>query len=116
VKKVNSAAQRIYFITNKAVLRKSSNKTLNTIAEVLKADVNLKLSIAGHTDSKGSKGVNNVLSAKRAEAVKKYLVKRGVSEDRLKAEGYGSTRPVADNATAAGRAKNRRVEMKVSNQ
>lgn len=113
VKKVNTAAQRIYFVTNKAVLRKSSNKTLNTIAEVLKADPNLKLSIAGHTDNKGSKGVNNVLSTKRAEAVKKYLVKIGVSEDRLKAEGYGSSRPVADNATAAGRAKNRRVEMRL---
>ena len=113
VTKVNSAARRIYFVTNKAVLQKASFKTLDMVADLLKADPNLKLNIAGHTDNVGSDAVNNVLSVKRAQAVRDYLVRKGIGESRLIAEGFGSTRPVTSNKTATGRAKNRRVEMRL---
>ena len=71
----------------------------------MKADQTLRLDIDGHTDNVGSDENNQILSEKRANSVKEYLVKRGVSEDRLKATGYGEEKPVEDNATAAGRAK-----------
>ena len=68
----------------------------------------------GHTDNVGAKGYNQKLSENRAGAVKAYLVKKGVDASKLTSAGYGDTQPVADNKTAAGRQKNRRVEMKLS--
>jgi outer membrane protein OmpA-like peptidoglycan-associated protein len=73
------------------------------------------IDVDGHTDSQGTEEKNQTLSENRAAAVKTYLVSKGISEDRLKSTGYGSTKPVADNKTAAGRAKNRRTELGVRN-
>jgi outer membrane protein OmpA-like peptidoglycan-associated protein len=74
----------------------------------------IKLSIAGHTDNTGKPEKNQELSIARAEAVKSYLTGKGVNESRLTATGYGQDQPIADNTTTSGKAKNRRVEFKVS--
>ncbi len=81
----------------------------------MKADNSLMLDIDGHTDSQGSDELNQTLSENRAGSVRDYLVSQGVEESRMKVTGYGETKPVADNTTAAGRAKNRRTEMTVRN-
>jgi len=74
-----------------------------------------KVQIDGHTDSQGKDEYNQALSDSRAASVKAYLASKGIAESRLSSAGYGETKPVADNNTAAGRAKNRRVEMTLSN-
>jgi outer membrane protein OmpA-like peptidoglycan-associated protein len=101
----------IYFDSNSATLKPESEKTLNEILAVLQAQSALKLLIAGHTDSTNTDAYNLKLSQQRAEAVVAWLVKRGVVASRLTAKGFGKSQPVADNATAAGRALNRRVEL-----
>ena len=72
-----------------------------------------KIKIAGHTDSQGKAQSNLILSKKRAEAVRDFLVQRGVATDRIIVQYYGEEKPVADNNTAEGRQKNRRVEMEI---
>ena len=114
VKKINYAAQNIYFATGKATLLSKSFKGLSEVAKILKEDAELKLAIDGHTDNVGTDNLNQKLSESRAAAVKAYLVKQGVDAGRLVSAGYGETQPVADNKTAAGRQKNRRVELKLS--
>jgi outer membrane protein OmpA-like peptidoglycan-associated protein len=88
--------------------------TLDRIAALLEAHPDLGIRIEGHTDSLGDTATNLALSQQRAEAVKQALIERGVEPDRLTAEGLGPERPIADNATSAGRAQNRRVEVYVS--
>ena len=75
---------------------------------------NLNVSIEGHTDSQGNDARNLELSSSRAQAVQTYLMGKGISASRLRAVGYGETTPVATNDTSAGRAQNRRVELKGS--
>jgi OmpA-OmpF porin, OOP family len=112
-KKIDKAATNIYFASGKAVLLASSNKSLDEVARILQADAGLKIDINGHTDNTGNADKNRVLSEARAKAVYEYLIKKGVAADKLKPVGFGQDQPVADNKTAAGRAKNRRVEMKL---
>ena len=89
-----------------------SETVLNQIAKVLQENPKLELIIEGHTDNVGGAQFNLELSRKRAEAVKRWLVdKAGISEVRLTTVGYGLSRPIADNSTEEGRAKNRRVEL-----
>ncbi|MFC0772790.1 OmpA family protein [Terrimonas alba] len=114
VKKVNYAAQNIYFATGKSTLLSKSFKGLNEVAQIMKENTDLKLAIDGHTDDVGNDAFNQKLSENRAAAVKAYLVKKGVDESRLESVGHGETEPVADNKTAAGRQKNRRVELKLN--
>ena len=109
--KVVSAARRIHFVTGQATIQKSAYQQLNAIVKILKSDPNLRLSIDGHTDNVGSDAFNDVLSVRRAQAVKTYLMSKGIAEYRLSAQGFGSSMPIDDNRTMAGRAKNRRVEM-----
>lgn len=101
----------ILFDTGKADIKPESAPVLDEIAKLLKSDPSLKLLVEGHTDNVGQKAANLELSRKRAAAVKTALVSRGIDATRLTTEGYGDTRPVADNATEEGRAKNRRVEL-----
>ncbi len=115
IEKISIAARNVFYATGSYTLLSKSYKSLNQVADLMKADQTLRLDIDGHTDNVGSDENNQILSEKRANSVKEYLVKRGVSEDRLKATGYGEEKPVEDNATAAGRAKNRRTEMTVRN-
>ncbi|RYZ15405.1 MAG: OmpA family protein, partial [Sphingobacteriales bacterium] len=114
VKRVNYAAQNIYFATGKATLLSKSFAGLNEVAKILKDDNDLKLAIDGHTDDVGADNTNQKLSESRAAAVKNYLVKKGVDASRLVAAGHGESQPVADNKTPAGRQKNRRVELKMN--
>jgi outer membrane protein OmpA-like peptidoglycan-associated protein len=114
VKKVAMAAKSIYFMTGKDIIQKVSYPKLDTIVSVLQSDTDLHISIEGHTDNVGSVAVNDALSNKRAQAVKNYLVMKGLEESRITATGFGSSKPVAPNSTPAGRAKNRRVELHLS--
>ena len=103
--------QKIHFAYNKAKIKKTSHWILKQVAEVLADNPEIKLSIEGHTDSKGSDRYNQKLSAKRAKAVKDFLVKRGgVDRSRLVSKGFGESRPIDTNVTDEGRAANRRVE------
>lgn len=102
----------IYFDTDKATLRPESEATLNQVLALLKAKPELRLEVGGHTDSQASDTYNLDLSKRRAQAVVKWLVDREIAAARLSAAGFGESRPVADNETAAGRALNRRVEIR----
>ncbi|MFC4263615.1 OmpA family protein [Ferruginibacter yonginensis] len=115
VEKINYAAKNVFFSTGSFKLLPKSFKSLDEVVTLLKADVSLLIDVDGHTDAQGADDKNQTLSENRAAAVKNYLVSKGIAESRLKATGYGETKPVADNKTAAGRAKNRRTEMTVRN-
>jgi OmpA-OmpF porin, OOP family len=103
----------IEFDTSSSRLRSESHKLLDTIAAALKADADTKIEIGGHTDSKGTETKNVRLSERRAEAVKKYLVDHGITISRIKAVGYGSSQPIADDSTFDGQRQNRRIEFQV---
>lgn len=103
----------IHFDVNSAVLRKESERTLFQIFDALKHDMSLKLLVEGHTDSTNTDAYNQDLSERRAKAVVEWLVAKGVQTRKLKAKGFGRTKPVASNDTAQGRALNRRVELSV---
>ncbi len=115
IEKVNMAAKNVFFATGSYKLLAKSNKSLNEVADILKADETLMIDIDGHTDEVGSNESNLVLSENRAAAVRNYLISKGIAETRMKSTGYGEEKPIADNKTAAGRAKNRRTEMTVRN-
>lgn len=101
----------VNFDFDKATLRQEDIGSLDDDVEALKAWGNVNIEVAGHTDSMGSDAYNMKLSQRRAEAVRNFLISRGVAADRLTAKGYGESQPVADNATEEGRFKNRRVEL-----
>ncbi|MEO6488570.1 MAG: OmpA family protein [Ferruginibacter sp.] len=115
IEKINFAAKNVFFATGSFKLLPKSFKSLDEVANILKADDLLRIQIDGHTDAQGDSAKNHTLSHNRAQAVKDYLISKGVPEDRTSSTGYGETKPIADNKTAAGRAKNRRVEMTVRN-
>jgi OmpA-OmpF porin, OOP family len=115
IKRVNLAAQNIFFVTASSKLLAKSFPKLNDVVTILKDNPGFKVQIDGHTDSQGKDEYNQGLSNDRAASVKAYLVSKGIDESRLSSTGYGETTPVADNKTAAGRAKNRRVEMTLRN-
>ncbi len=102
-----------FFDFDKAVLKKEGKAKLDDLVSKIKT-INLEVIIAvGHTDSVGSDAYNQKLSVRRSEAVKAYLVSKGIEKNRVYTEGKGEKQPVADNKTAQGRAKNRRVELEV---
>jgi OOP family OmpA-OmpF porin len=103
--------QGVTFEVNTADLRPESRGVLDDMAERLKANPTVKVEVAGHTDNTGEAAYNLDLSQRRAEAVRDYLVGRGVPAGQLSARGYGETSPVANNSTRAGRERNRRVEL-----
>jgi outer membrane protein OmpA-like peptidoglycan-associated protein len=105
------AVYGIHFETGKANILPDSEKILSEIAKMLQQNPGVKLSVEGHTDNVGSAASNQTLSEKRALAVVAWLTAHGTEAVRLKAKGWGQTKPVADNGTDDGRAKNRRVEL-----
>jgi outer membrane protein OmpA-like peptidoglycan-associated protein len=103
--------EQVQFESDQAVIKKESDGLLDGIAKVLEEHPEIrKVEVQGHTDTTGKAPHNKVLSASRAEAVRRALVKRGVAERRLVAQGFGQEKPIADNETEVGRAKNRRVQ------
>ena len=105
---------RLSFNTNSATLRPESRAELGNIAAVLKAYPNVHIQIGGFSDNRGNSQHNLKLSQDRANRVMGQLVALGISPDRLEAQGYGEQSPVADNSTAAGRARNRRASIRVT--
>jgi len=102
-----------FFDFDKAVLKPEGRAKLDDLVDKVKG-INLEVIIAvGHTDSIGSNAYNQKLSVRRSEAVKAYLVTKGIEKNRVYTEGKGEAQPVADNKTGEGRAKNRRVEIEV---
>ncbi len=99
------------FDFDKSFIRPEDFEKLDHDVATLKDWGDVKVEVAGHTDSVGTEGYNMGLSLRRAEAVRQYLVGKGIAADRLIVRGYGESRPVADNATADGRFQNRRVEL-----
>ncbi|MCX8111798.1 MAG: OmpA family protein [Bacteroidia bacterium] len=110
---LDMAFRNLEFETAKAIIRPRSLPYLDTLAMLLIDNPTYKLKISGHTDNQGTLEYNMKLSKARAEAVRNYLVSQGVSADRFIVEYFGPLRPIASNATPQGRARNRRVEMKV---
>ena len=105
---------KVYFRTNRAVIRSRSYPLLDNVARVINAHTEIRtVQVEGHTDSRGSDSYNLSLSQRRAEAVVRYLVSKGVPGDRLIPKGFGEIHPVDTNDTRAGRAANRRVEFKI---
>ena len=119
--KIEAAAQEILktafddleFIPGSAVIKDGSNNSLNDLAGLMLKKPEWKIQISGHTDNVGNDQTNLILSKKRAESVKAYLVSKNVPADRVKTLFFGKTKPIASNDTEEGRQKNRRVEMKI---
>ena len=111
-KMISTSAQKVTFTAGSAKLSATANTSLNQIVNVMNENPTLKLRIEGHADNVEKD--NQKISEGRANAVKAYLVSKGISADRIETEGFGSGTPVADNGTAAGRTKNRRVDIKIA--
>lgn len=103
----------VNFETNSDRLQAGASAVLEDAAETLRRNPTLVVEVAGHTDDRGDATYNEGLSARRAETVEAFLIERGIDAERLSARGYGETSPIADNATAEGRAENRRVVLRV---
>ncbi len=108
---VSSRSYHIEFETGSAVIRPESYKTLDEIFESAVVAEGLKVGVYGHTDNNGGDDVNVPLSEKRAASVKEFLMRKGLKDDRIETKGLGSSKPIADNGTEAGRSRNRRVEI-----
>ena len=106
---LDTVFNNLNFDTNKDTIKPESFSSLDKLAELLKKETSWKLMIEGHTDSDGSDAYNLDLSKRRAGSAKKYLTEKGVPEGMITSEGYGESKPIADNKTAEGKAKNRRV-------
>ena len=103
----------LHFETGKSTIKANSYSVLDELVDYMNRKSDLKIEIGGHTDNEGSETSNKTLSQSRAEAVRKYLIKKGISASRMVAKGYGEAKPIADNLTMAGRALNRRTEINI---
>ena len=101
----------INFDTGKSGVKAESKPIIEQIVQMMKENSDLKLSVEGHTDNVGNPKSNKTLSEERAKSVVAAIIDHGISTERLSASGYGQDKPIADNATEDGRAKNRRVEL-----
>ena len=112
--KLKFAATAIQFETGKSTLKKTSYKTCDEIVGILNEYPDYNMTVDGYTDNTGNASKNLALSQDRAGAIKSYFVGKGINPDRISTAGHGVENPIADNKTAAGRAKNRRVEMNLN--
>jgi len=113
-KKIALAAKGIFFETASDKIKASSFDDLDKLAEILNEYPDAKVSIEGHTDSDGDDAKNLDLSKRRADAVKAYLSTHGITAERMSTIGYGETQPITSNTSRAGKAKNRRVDFKLT--
>jgi outer membrane protein OmpA-like peptidoglycan-associated protein len=107
------ALRNIFFDIGKSTLRPESNTELDRLVKLMKDVPTLKIEISGHTDNTGSATINESLSQSRAEAVVNYLATKGIVANRMTSKGYGSSKPIATNATEEGRQLNRRTEFEI---
>ncbi len=112
---LNEYSRSILFNSGKATFQKQTDKVLQSMVAIFKEYPQANFSLEGHTDSDGSKSMNQALSERRANAVRDYLIANGISADRLTAAGFGESNPIASNKTRAGKKENRRVEVKLKN-
>lgn len=110
---LKTAFENLEFETGKDIIKQESIPSLTELAQVLVKKPEWRLQISGHTDNVGNDQANLILSKKRSEAVRNFMISQGISGDRLTALYFGETQPIADNATPEGRQKNRRVEMTI---
>ncbi|MBO3096917.1 OmpA family protein [Gelidibacter pelagius] len=115
MKQLNDYARTILFDTGKATFKKESQQTLEAMNAIFKEFPEATFALEGYTDSVGSERSNQLLSERRANAVKDWLIANGIDKDRLTAKGFGEANPIDTNKTAAGRTNNRRVEVKLTN-
>jgi outer membrane protein OmpA-like peptidoglycan-associated protein len=113
-KEFTKTFNQVYFETNAAILQAISSVELDALVNYLKNTLNAQILIEGHTDNTGTAVQNNLLSLQRANAIGDYLQQKGIGANRLQRKGLGSTMPIADNNTAAGRAKNRRTSFTIT--
>jgi len=111
--KIELAEPILFFEYDQTKIMPESYWLLDSVAEILKSNPELKIKIEGHTDNIGGERYNMLLSQARTDSVRNYLLTKGITIDRMEAVGYGQTRPIADNSTLDGRAKNRRVEFTI---
>lgn len=111
IKSKGFATLHIHFDTDKTELKPDGAQAVDEVGKMLKSDPTLRLSIEGHTDNVGAAAANQKLSQERAHAVVVGIEKQGIDARRLAFKGFGASKPVADNATEAGRSQNRRVEL-----
>jgi OOP family OmpA-OmpF porin len=109
---VDEAVRNLEFDFGKATIRERSFVYLNRVADLLNQK-GIQLKLAGHTDNVGSEEANMTLSKNRADAVKNYMMNKGVSSSKIESEGFGESKPIESNKTASGRQKNRRVEFTI---
>jgi OOP family OmpA-OmpF porin len=103
----------INFDFDKANIKPEFTPVLDEGVDILKANPDVKIAVGGHTDAVGEEAYNQKLSERRAQSVLDYFAGKGIDKNRMKAVGYGETKPIADNKTKEGRALNRRVELQV---
>ena len=113
-KEINLYAKTILFDVNKSVVKTQAEFILDNIAKIMNENDDFNFIIEGHTDNTGVTEHNLQLSQERADAIKAYLIRKGVKAKRLEAKGYGQTRPIESNDTERGREINRRVEINVA--
>lgn len=111
---ITTLKENLLFDTGKAVVKPSAKDSINQISDILKQYPEDHIIVVGHTDNVGSDAYNQQLSEQRARAVRLAMIERGVPASSVEAIGQGESNPVADNSTAAGRSKNRRVELQIS--
>ena len=111
---IAKAYNNLLFESNKSIIKQQSLQSLDELAQYLIDNENFNLSLIGHTDSLGSDIFNKNLSLNRANAVKNYLISKGVDGSRISADGKGESEPIESNSTSEGRRKNRRVEFKIA--
>jgi outer membrane protein OmpA-like peptidoglycan-associated protein len=105
--------ENIFFATNKSTLEKASGVELQKLVKYMASNATLRIRIEGHTDSDGDEAANMKLSQERSESVRSYLISNGIAADRIEAQGFGETQPIAPNTTPEGKAKNRRTAFRV---
>jgi OmpA-OmpF porin, OOP family len=112
---LQKAAKNIFFETGSAILLTKSYASLDEIFEIVNTHKSYSIYVEGHTDNVGTNESNLLLSERRSQAVREYLVKKGITGGRIMFKGFGEDKPITDNATKEGRAKNRRVEIVLKN-